>query len=84
MHKIKLNLGRSLGWTYVTSTEKEFEPRIWPTRTAAREWADRQFYNHAEYRIECVETEHDVVEMAIKPNDAFEDIMGSMRNVESV
>lgn len=84
MHKIKINLGPSLGWMYITRADLEFDPATWPTRTAAREWADSQFYSHAEYRIECVETEYDVVEMTIKPNDTFEDIIGSMRNVESV
>lgn len=81
MYKIKLNLGRSLGWLYVTDTDKEFEPRTWPTRTDAREWADGQFYSHAEYRVECVETEYDVVEMTIKPNDTFDDIMGEYSGV---
>lgn len=74
MHKIKLNLGPRLGWQDVSLDGEAVNS--FPTRTQAREWCDRMFGQVAEYRI----VRHvPAVEVTIKPDDTFEDIVGSMR-----
>lgn len=74
MHKIKLNLGPRLGWHDVSLDGESVNS--FPTRTHAREWCDRMFGSHAEYRIVRHVTD---VGITINPDDTFEDIMGSMR-----